>query len=374
MDRPPLPAGRVFVDATVVDQNPAPLCCDVGGIDRGNEKLLEDEEATTEPASPASSHSLERSVYGSPNDSDRQMYRPRPTSAPMQRPGSATSASGRRARPLSAPKWGERAPSDALDERPESLRRQPVSGESLQALAGLTDDLLGIVRDDGDENNLDDLDLIESPRCDMSDAMRDYEIEHGRAVPPAADSRLRKSNSLESEMHTLGIIDDDEEDEDQDDYDSEEENEYAMRSVDVAMSRGSDAPRDAGRLRLAQQPVILEDELDITDCHIPVRQAREPRPATSHARPKSAVLDRPWSGKSRDGSGSKVSKSKRVSGGSSGRSSKPAGRVAKGHRDLVAEALAKDPKRYRRQSSVEWNHRPTSAQQRDMYLGTTYVE
>jgi len=227
--------------------------------------------------------------------------------------------------------------------------------------------VLGIVPDDGDEHNLDDLDLLESPRCEMSDAILDYEIEHGRATRP--QSGLRQSCSVENELDL--ILDDDE------DYNSEEEDEYAMRSVDVAMSRGADAPRDAGRLRLAQT-VIHEDDEDFNECHRPVLHTREPMLASHSARPKSAV-DRPKSGKTRDALGSKGSKSKRATAGSGNtKSGKQMSVKSMKHKDLVAEALAKDPKSYRQtrgpRQNVEWTHRPTSAQQREMYLGTTYVE
>ena len=187
LSRPPLPIGRVgriSGPATCADGAllTAPLNCDVGPIIGGLDGLRldnirEDEDSQSEldecaEESPAEPEQIQPALESNAEESDRQLYLPRPRSAPSARPGSASSTSGSSrtvARPLSAPKWGERLPSDCSMEggRPSSApqgRRQPISIESLQALAGLTDDLLGIVPDEGDEKNPDDLDLVESPR------------------------------------------------------------------------------------------------------------------------------------------------------------------------------------------------------------------
>jgi len=245
-------------------------------------------------------------------------------------------------------------------------RRQPISCESLLALAGLTDDLLGIVPDDGDEHNPDDLDLVESPRLEMSKEMIDYENTRRNNTPPRARVTM--------EGHD-------------DELDSDEEDDYAMRSVDVAMSRAADAPREAGRLRLGliheDQPIqktiqktiqersIEEDllnfgedfDLEEDEVGMPYRSQAdvpsyqdiyEDRSLSSCApRPKSAMVVRPSqkvnkpNGKGGRGKRAPDSRAPPPPREGSARSRQGAGRSMK-HRDLVAEALAKDPKKLSR--------------------------
>lgn len=345
--RPPLPIGRVgriSGPATCADGAllTAPLNCDVGPIIGGLDGLRldnirEDEDSQSEldecaEESPAEPEQIQPALESNAEESDRQLYLPRPRSAPSARPGSASSTSGSSrtvARPLSAPKWGERLPSDCSMEggRPSSApqgRRQPISIESLQALAGLTDDLLGIVPDEGDEKNPDDLDLVESPR------LEDYDCTSRRLI------------------------------DDIDDSDDDNDDAYIMRSIDIAMSRGTDAAHDSARPRV--QPVSHETQFHVAH-HALARQAIEERP-------KSALVTRPRSGTKREIV--KGSKSKRTDGRNTctkSGSGKQPGRTMKDmkHKDIVAEALAKDPKRLSRGIP----HRPSSATQREsMYLGT----
>jgi len=352
--KPPLPAGRPagapILERKLPSHSPPRelLNCNVGPMAH----LNGEESSITAPV-------------------ERNVYRPRPRSAPMSRPDSATSASGKRERPLSAPKWGERPPS-GLDGRPSSERRAPISTESLRALAGLTDDLLGIVNDEGDEHNPDDLDLVESPRLEgLDEAEEEYNKQAGKSV-----------RHLEEE-ESIAL--------DEDDYSSEEETEYNFRSLDVAMSRAADAPRDAARLRLGvhSQNIIHEDYCMDEAPPAPMAPAPMDRfTAGVNSRPKSAVVQRPRSGVSRKASGKTTSKTNggakkgdqsRVSfyaeQSGSVRERPMSGKVRGGrskHNDLVAAALAKDPKKLSRGMGC-LDYRPTSASS-ELYLGTLRAE